>query len=74
MQIKKTKKLEGGQTSYKLIEKIQLIFNKIIGIDPRRVFGPALHKKDRGIYLYINIVLCGHIMYQERKNADMVEW
>jgi hypothetical protein len=29
-------KLEGGQTSSKLIEKIQLKINKIIGIEPRR--------------------------------------
>jgi len=50
MQINKTITIRGGSTF--LNEKKKKTINKIVGIDLKRVSGPALHKYNPGIYIY----------------------
>jgi hypothetical protein len=54
MQIKKTKKIRGGSNF--LNEKKK--YNKIVGIAPKRVSGPALHKYNPGIYIIYVWIYC----------------
>lgn len=51
------------------MKKIKII--KRIELTLKRVCSLALHKQDPGVYM---IYMCGHVVYKERKNADMVEW
>lgn len=69
MQINKTITIRGGSTF--LNEKKKTI-NKIVGIDLKRVSGPALHKYNPGIYIYIIYVWTSHV--SRTKNAGIVEW